>query len=182
MAVREPPPIRRPSNASARRRGGRRGVLLLLALALAVTVGVVASEWLGAPTRVLVIGDSLTSESTPAFNGTAGDLGLELHAVGRFGSGLVDADGYWAHEVPRLVAGFDPDIVIVEFIGNYGLFGVGPGISRDTPAFYAAWRAAAQGLEKTLTAHGAQVYWVLGPPLEDPVAQQRVTTIDDIYR
>jgi lysophospholipase L1-like esterase len=63
------------------------------------------------------------------------------------------------------VAGFDPDVVVLEFIGNYRSFGDPglPGVDINTPAFYAAWQAEARELTVAARARGADVYWVLGP-------------------
>ena len=79
------------------------------------------------------------------------------------------------------MASFDPDIVVVEFIGNYGVFGTRPGIVARSPQFYAAWAAAAQELERILTTRGAQVYWVIGPPVPLPTSQRQLLQLDHIY-
>ena len=40
---------------------------------------------------------------------------------------------------------------------------------------------AAQFLEDVLASRGAQVYWVIGPPLAKPFNQMKLTTLDSIY-
>jgi hypothetical protein len=132
--------------------------------------------------KVLAIGDSLTAQSASVL---AADLQAkrfdpEVHAIS--GSGLLDTKIDWANQTASLVKSFDPDIVVVEFIGDYGLFGTRPGVDLRSPQFYAEWAAAAQQVEDILTSRGAQVYWVLGPPVAQLGGEQEVLEIDHIYQ
>jgi hypothetical protein len=98
------------------------------------------------------------------------------------GSGLLDTKVDWATEARSLVRAFDPDIVVAEFIGDYGLLGTRPGIANSaSPQFITQWAAAAQTIEDILTARGAQVYWVLGPPVAQVAGETELQAIDRIY-
>ena len=160
----------------------RRFVLLLVAAVVAL--GVIGG-WLWVNRahgeRVMAIGDSLMVQAGPAVTQELSAQGydVQVHAVP--GSGLLDTKDDWAQMASSLVASFNPDIVIVEFIGDYGLFGERPGIPPDSVQFFNAWRFAAQRLEDILTAQHAQVYWVLGPPVAQLSGEMRLATLDHIY-
>jgi hypothetical protein len=130
---------------------------------------------------VLFIGDSLTFESRFALKADLRARGFTAQVQAVSGSGLLDTQLSWSARARHLIAADDPDDVVVEFIGNYGLKGAQPGIADATPQFYERWRTAAQQLEDILTSRNAQVYWVIGPPLGLAFNQGKLTTIDRIY-
>jgi hypothetical protein len=130
---------------------------------------------------VLFIGDSLTYESRSALKADLGTKGFSTQVEAVPGSGLLDTQLSWTKWARHLIAADNPDEVVVEFIGNYGLKGAQPGIVDGTPQYYDRWRTAAQLLEDILTSRNAQVYWVTGPPLGETFYQTRLTTIDGIY-
>ncbi len=147
----------------------------------AVVATLVVPKALAGHRKVLVIGDSLSAQSTPAFDADLQAKGFtpEVHALS--GTGLLDTQTNWAAQAAELVKSFDPDVVSVEFIGNYGLFGERPGVAPHSPQFYAAWAQAAQQLENVLTSRGAQVYWVIGPPVAQAQGEQELVQLDHIY-
>jgi hypothetical protein len=146
----------------------------------ALPVGVAMAEPGPRPT-VLVIGDSLTYESAAAISQdlTAEGYQPDVHAVP--GSGILDTQINWLQRAQQYVQADKPAIVVVEFIGDYGLFGELPGIADRTPAFDADWAARAQSLEDALASSGARVYWVVGPPLQNPVDEQTLLQLDSSY-
>jgi hypothetical protein len=131
--------------------------------------------------KVLLIGDSIMQSAGPAATGDLQRQGFQVQVVAYFGTGLLDTKFDWLDRMRQLVAQYQPDIVVVEFVGNYGLFGTRPGIADMTPQFYAAWASAAQQATDILSADHAQVYWVLGPPMAKQVMEQKLTTLDTIY-
>lgn len=120
------------------------------------------------PTRILFMGDSITGNVLVDGNGQGlfERHGFEVQRSATPGFGLLDDPQHgYRDEMALRVAGFDPDVVVLEFIGNYHAFG-DPGLAGveiDTPAFYAAWQAEAESVTRRAVARGAQVFWVLGP-------------------
>ncbi len=160
----------------------RRVTLAALAAVVVVVLGLGAVVIvLTSHRKVLLIGDSIMQSAGPAATGGLQNQGFQVQVVAYFGTGLLDTRFDWLARMRQLVAQYHPDIVVVEFVGNYGLFGTRPGIADMTPQFYAAWAAAAQQATDILSSDHAQVYWVLGPPMAKPAMQQKLTTLDMIY-
>jgi hypothetical protein len=117
-------------------------------------------------TRVLIVGDSLTYQSGLPGKAMFAAAGYDAFIDGVAGSGLLDADradGTW---LDPLVALLDPDIVVIEFVGNYRAeTAVDPSVERGSPAFLTQWQAAAQRLVRHAAVRGAAVDWVLSPPM-----------------
>jgi hypothetical protein len=154
-------------------------LLAFLVLVAAVTVPLIAVE--ANRKTVAVMGDSLTAQSVPQIEAFFGLFHDQVDPVALAGSGILDTEVPWQAEARNLVATHDPSMVVVEFIGDYGFFGARPGVTGGSPAFYAQWKAAAQQLENTLTARGAKVYWVLGPPVANPSLQATIDQLNGIY-
>ena len=161
----------------------RRRVILIPALvviAVGATIGViVANEAHGE--RVLCIGDSLMAQAGSAVTAALESKGYDVQVNAVPGSGLLDTRYDWPQTASGLVANFNPDIVVAEFIGDYGLLGMRPGVAPNSQTFFNAWRFAAQDLEDILTARHAQVYWVIGPPVAQPIGEHNLTILDQIY-
>lgn len=160
----------------------RRAVLIAAVgvIAVGVTTGViVANEAHGE--RVLCVGDSLMAQAGPAVTAALESKGYEVQVNAVPGSGLLDTRYDWPQTASGLVANFNPDIVVAEFIGDYGLLGTRPGVAPNSQTFFNAWRFAAQDLEDILTARHAQVYWVIGPPVAQPIGEHNLTILDQIY-
>jgi hypothetical protein len=130
---------------------------------------------------VLCIGDSLTWESASALRGELDAKGFTPQIQAVPGSGLLDTQINWSARAQLFIARYKPKIVVAEFVGDYGLFGTPPGLFDGTPTFLADWAVRAQDLENILGAQGAQVYWVVGPPLENPASEDKLVQLDQIY-
>ena len=92
----------------------------VMALALgAIAVAVIVVTPILVPKTVLCVGDSLTSGAAQALNDQLQAKGFDpvLHAIP--GSGLLDTKVNWADTARQLVAQFNPDVVVVEFIGEF---------------------------------------------------------------
>jgi hypothetical protein len=167
----------------ARSAFGKRMVLVWVAAGALVvgTAAYVAVAALAPKATALYIGDSLTWESATAISQDLQAKGFtpQIHAVP--GSGLLDTQVNWLTRAQQYVAEYKPKVVVAEFVGDYGLFGKPPGLVEDTPAFFADWAVQAQDLENILASQGAQVYWVVGPPLENPASEAELIKLDAIY-
>jgi hypothetical protein len=159
----------------------RRWVMGASLAALLIASGVTIALTITRQKDVLIIGDSLTYESAPALTSDLLDNGFSVQVSAIPGSGLLDTHIDWLAHAKQLISSDNPDIVVVEFIGDYGLFGTPPGLGDRTPEFYAHWQSVAQQLEMVLTSRGAQVYWVVGPPVEDPANESKLITLDNLY-
>jgi hypothetical protein len=151
--------------------------LVLLVAAVGIPLGVLEAQ----PTTVAVVGDSLSAESLPAIEAYLELFNDRVVPVAQPGSGILDTEVNWQAHAASLIAEHDPSVVVVEFIGDYGFLGARPGIASGSPAFFAAWAAAAQALEDTLSSRGATVYWVVGPPVANPTLQATISELDAIY-
>ena len=147
---------------------------------MAVSLGVVVIL-LTSHRKVLLIGDSIMQQAGPAATGDLSREGYQAQVQAYFGTGLLDTRFDWLGKMRQLVDQYRPDIVVVEFVGNYGGFGTRPGISEMSPQFYAAWATAAQQATDILTSRHAQVYWVLGPAMGKTALQARATALGRIY-
>ena len=167
----------------AKRVGERRVWPWVSALVVAgVAIAVVVVPPRVVAKRVLCIGDSLMSGAALDVTGQLQMKGFDpkVHAIP--GSGLLDTKVNWVDQARQLVTQFDPDAVVVEFIGDYGLLGERPGVAPNSPQFFDHWASATRQLESALTSRGAQVYWVLGPPVAQPVGEHELLVLDYIYQ
>lgn len=137
--------------------------------------------------RVLVVGDSLTVQSDAELRRQFGNVrGFDTRVEGHNGSGLINGFD-WNRRFRELVAEFDPDVVVAEFVGNY----LPPLLRRNDrrrsiialgePEFYARWTASAENATRVLSAGGASVYWLLGPQMGNDLFHQLRRRIDDVY-
>jgi hypothetical protein len=131
--------------------------------------------------KVLAVGDSLTFQSSTPLHDDLGQHGLDVSVMAIGGSGLLDTKTNWPDRLRQAVASIDPDEVVVEFIGNYGLFGPRPGVADGSPQFYQQWAEEAQRLEDILTSRHAVVYWVVGPPVRSPSGNEKVVNLSHVY-
>lgn len=171
---------RRALARTAARRGRLTTTTLIALLLLAVGVGVVVIA-LTSHRKVLLIGDSIMQSAGPAVTGDLQREGYRVHVAAYFGTGLLDTRFDWFGKMRQLIAQDQPDVVVVEFVGNYGGFGTRPGLSDASPQFYAAWSAAAQQATDILTSQRAQVYWVLGPPMAKPAMEAKNIALGTVY-
>jgi lysophospholipase L1-like esterase len=156
---------------------GRARVAVLLTVAVLV-LGVAYVT--GRPTRVLLVGDSLTAEYGATGASELRGHGFHVETKAYPGLGLLDRPVI--DDVARVVAEFEPDVVVAEFIGNYATFSpVRHGVAPDSPAFRDAWSAAASETTRIAMQHDARIYWVLNPPMRGAY-RARTPMIDEIYR
>ena len=104
-----------------------------------------------------------------------------MHPSALAGSGLLDTEVDWLAHGRRLIAQYDPSVVVVEFTGDYGFLGTRPGIVPFTASFYNAWAQVSQRLEDILCSRGATVYWVVGPVVANPTNNASIATLGKIY-
>ncbi len=153
------------------------------------------TRWLGdsvrkhrkpGPVRVILVGDSLTTSYQDA---TAKKLATQGYQVTRAGvprSSILDTgvcDGTAARTLLNTV---DPDVVVFENNGSYGLRpGVKPCAPRVRPgskAFYRQWTSAALRNQKILTSRQAKFLWVLNPSVSHEPRRSMIPKINSIYR
>jgi hypothetical protein len=161
-----------------------RALLLVLAI---LTVSVTACGDDG-PKRVLLVGDSVMNQTGAALTNILRDDDVRNEGVN--GSGLLTPDYLdWPAQLRRLLDRFDPDQVVFLFVGNFDLgtgevFTTADGheiTSRRDPAFYRAWQAQAQRMTDQAEDAGADVLWVLPPPMRDPADQAEINQLRDVY-
>ena len=159
---------------------------LLLFLLLAVGATACGDD---GPKRVLLVGDSIMSQAAPTVQRRVGDE-ADVRNESVSGSGLL-SPGYvdWTNQLGRLLDRFDPDVVVLLFVGNYDL-GTGSTFttaqgdvigSRQDPAFFRAWQAQAQRMTDQAEEAGADVVWVLPPPMRDREDQTVVEGLRTVY-
>lgn len=181
--------------AANRDRGDRRGSRALGALVVLLLACSVVSTGCGLFDKkvdVLLIGDSIMNQS-----GLFGEAYLidepgvgkaSTHVEAVNGSGLLTPSLYdWQAKARDLIDTYQPKVVIVLFIGNYSDTALWKGpdgtpIPNDYgPAFFTEWGKQAEKLNATLSSGGAQVDWVLPPPLAGDEGKRRQLGMHDTY-
>jgi hypothetical protein len=158
-------------------------------LALALSVLVVASPTSGrlpstrdTTRRVVLMGDSLLAQASADITRGLTRDGYHVDASAAYpGAGLLDTRIDWLAVAARLVRTENPAMAVVEYVGNYGVYGSIPGVRVYSKSFYARWATAAQRLEDILASRGARVYWVIGPPVAPRAAEAGIVALDHIY-
>ena len=129
------------------------------------------------PTRVLLIGDSFTTQYYPTGAAVLQGLGYATATWNYPGTGLLDAGLHNSSWLDNLISLYDPDKVVMEFVGNdFNPFD--PAITLDSPLYLPTWADAAITDTAKLTARGATVYWMLLPAMPSFVG---FPPIDQIY-
>jgi hypothetical protein len=159
---------------------------ILLLVALLATMATACGD--DGPRRVLLVGDSVMSQTGPPLARALPDDDVRNEAVS--GSGLLTPDYVdWPVELRRLLNRFHPDVVVFLFVGNFDL-GTGDTFTtldgrtiddRLDPAFDEAWRAQAQRMSEQAEDAGADVVWVLPPPMRHREDQQVVDGLRRAY-
>jgi hypothetical protein len=139
-----------------------------------------------APLRLLLLGDGLMWDASPAMAAAADAIG----------PAVVENDSYWGFALsrpewrdwrslwPGYVADFGPTVVAVTF----GIHDTEPQIADGVPidpseSSWPDWYASqVHKAMDELTAGGAFVYWLSMPPVGDPVANERIRWLNDITR
>jgi uncharacterized protein len=129
---------------------------------------------------VVMMGDSLTAEAYWAAADYLGQ-GYNVQPAAIGGSGLLDTEVNWVARSRQVIDDSNPSVVVAEFIGDYGLLGERPGVAVHSLAWFQQWAQVAQQMENVLTSKGATVYWVVGPPVQDPANNAAIVELDKIY-
>lgn len=151
--------------------------------------------WLGAsvrkhrrpgPVRVLLVGDSITVNYQRTVAAKLASKGYQVIPAGVAESSILDTgvcDGAYARSLLEYA---DPDVVVFENNGNYGLQpGLAPCAPRVTlgsKAFYRQWTEAARRNQKTLTSRHARFLWVLSPSVGTAPKRPMIPKLNAIYR
>ncbi|MGH9008116.1 MAG: hypothetical protein ACRDV6_10490 [Acidimicrobiales bacterium] len=177
-------PLATPAATTGSRRH-RRAWLWVTALTLGVaTSAVLPLEIAEAQTTktVVLMGDSLLNEGAPDITAALEKEGYSVDSsLAVNGAGILDTQIHWLAKARRLINDEDPSVVVVEYVGNYAVFGGVKGISVYSRPFYTLWGQASQRLENVLTARGASVDWVIGPPVGLKVPEEGIKVFDRIY-
>jgi hypothetical protein len=134
--------------------------------------------------RALIVGDSLVWTQVDELRDAFADAGVDAQFVGGPGTGLLTAQMAWVEAIELAVDTLDPDIVLIEACCNYGATAERPELSyytqdgdevpTDSEAMYELWSDAAARAVEAASAGGADVWWVLTPPLatDSPLAER----------
>jgi hypothetical protein len=153
-------------------------VVLFAAAAAVVPLGPSAAEG----GTVVLMGDSLLAQASADITTGLAKLGFSVDSSAAYpGAGLLDTQINWLAKARRLKAEDHPTIAVVEYVGNYGIYGGISGVRVYTRPFYRRWEAAAQRLEDVLSSGGTTVYWVIGPPVAPRVPERGIEVLDRIY-
>jgi hypothetical protein len=144
------------------------------------------------PVRVLLIGDSIMNQSgrklEAALEARPGVGDVEVRNEGANGTGLLTPQVLdWQEAVGPMVDEFDPDIVVVLFVGNYSSDDLwvnegGTPVEPYTDLFFDEWEIQARQLHRTIAESGADVYWVNPPPMIEEEGARRVSYFRQINR
>jgi len=137
----------------------------------------------GGPPRIALYGDSVTSDYTDVAKPALEALGYAVEAHGTPGTGILDADECSGAAAAALRDREDPDIVIFENMGDYGGKEhphCDPSVAYDTPAFFSEWHDVASKIASVLTAHGAQLRWMLVPQTKPNTRHDVIAHINPI--
>lgn len=146
----------------------------------------------GEPVRVLLIGDSIMNQAGAFVEETLeddDDIGdVEVRNEGRNGTGLLTPGVFdWQARAKRYVAEFQPDVVVVLFVGNYTSDELwvnegGVPVEGYTDEWFDEWEGQARELQEILVSTGADIYWVNPPPMLADEGERRVTNFRLIHR
>jgi hypothetical protein len=137
------------------------------------------------PPRVLLLGDSITESYQDEAATLLTRRGYQVIKAGRGGTGLLDADhcnGQWQRFLTSLA---DPDIVVVEYVGNYLFYPPCtklPVLKRTAPKFLRHWTKSARLTQRLLMKRGARFLWVLNPAVDYPPRTAQMPLLNDAYR
>ncbi len=143
--------------------------------------------------RVLLVGDSVMGQAYEVFRGIFDDQGILTGYAGGPSTGPLQPQGDWARQIDNWVARFDPDVVVMEACCDYtqatdGVYTdpAGNEVLPATDAVYPNWDREVRDLIRRAQAGGAQVIWVLSPPVQTngfygPL-EEHVERLNEMYR
>jgi hypothetical protein len=137
--------------------------------------------------EVLVVGDSIMNQTAEPLRRQVEKGTVRNEAVN--GSGLLTPHLVdWPNRLQRLVDGHDFDAIVLLFVGNYTnrrFWETDDGrVIRDKtdPRFLTAWAEQARRLTEVAVEEGADVFWVLPPPMLTDRNQTVVDRLRGIYQ
>ncbi len=143
--------------------------------------------------RVLLVGDSVMGQAYEVFRGVFEDKGILTGYAGGPSTGPLQPQGDWARQIDDWVTRFDPDVVVMEACCDYTqptdevyVDPAGNEVLPATDAVYPNWDREVRDLIRRAQAGGAQVIWVLSPPVQTngfygPL-EQHVERLNQMYR
>ena len=117
----------------------------------------------------MLVGDSLLAQSEPSITGELAGHQMPAvildHATGGWGllTALPGTSSKPADLIGQWIAEEHPDVVVVEFSGNYWPGADGPDDYLSL-AWTSRWDAEAERLTRAVLATGTKLYWVIPPP------------------
>lgn len=159
------------------------GLLVVCAVlgGLATSAGAVVRKPHSGPIRVLLIGDSLTV----SYQQRAAELlgaGYAVTGAGVGSSGLLDADVCKGRRAQALVAQSDPDVVVVEYTGNYAVRLPVCWPAMQPKQFLAKWKQSANQTRNQSRRKGARVLFMLVPSSTRAGYEASVPQLNTVYR
>jgi len=134
------------------------------------------------PPRVSLVGDSITVSYTDSLKAALEAEGYAVFENGEAGSGLLDGNKCQGQQASSVVASQDPDIAVVEAVGNYNYRPpCDPSVVRDTPAYFYDWWIAANNDTRILTSKGASVFWLSSPSSALSPWSNEIPTLNGYY-
>ena len=136
------------------------------------------------PRRVLLVGDSITVSYQDEAAAMLRAKGYQVRLAGFPGRSLLDVNMCKASEAHYWSSSFDPDVVVYQAIGTYGLLtggGIPPCLPSVTPGsvpFFRKWKSAANLNQRAFTAR-ARFLWILNP---QTAPAKNTAALNTIYR
>ncbi len=131
------------------------------------------------PSRVLFIGDSIGDQFSAVTSAELAEEGYDTQVWAVWGKGLLDHDLRDGTFFASLVADFDPDVVVLENVGNYN---PQPGdAAADSDAMYDEWARVVTQDVAILSGRGAAVVVVRGPASAAEPLASRTPRINALY-
>jgi lysophospholipase L1-like esterase len=139
---------------------------------------------------VLLVGDSITRDYSEVATPLLESKGYQVIYAGVPGRSILDSNECTGIGARLYLQLFDPDVVVMQYTGNYGLLASGgikpcePVVQLATKPFFRQWKKAARINQAILTKRKARFLWILNPvvaPQYDPT-RTLVPGINDIYR
>ena len=115
------------------------------------------------------MGDSITKSYQDEAAASLRAKGYVVTLEGFPGRSLLDVNMCKAGEAHGWLDLVDPDVVVFQAIGNYGLLTAGgippcsPAVVSGSTAFFRKWKSAASLNQRTLTKRKARFLWILNP-------------------